>query len=213
MQGRDRDGRRAEASVIGSLLLMAVVAVSATIVGGVGVASVFEPKPPAATFEADFEGDSLRLTYVGPETLDGEELALAARSSGKSWTPWSGTVVPGESVELGPVDDWDGEAVRVVWTGSDGRRSTRLSGFEPAVTPPGTATPTPAPGGTATPTPTAAPTATTTPTPTPVANSPGESGNGNSGNNGNGNSGNNGNGNSGNNGNGNSGNNGNGNGN
>jgi FlaG/FlaF family flagellin (archaellin) len=38
--------KRANSSVVGSLLLIAVVAVSATVVGGTGVMRTMEPEPP-----------------------------------------------------------------------------------------------------------------------------------------------------------------------
>lgn len=75
---------RAVAPVVGVVLLVAVTASLAAVVGAGVVGSPVPPEPTTATFRADADATGeIRMVHVGGDPIDPEELRLAVRVDGE----------------------------------------------------------------------------------------------------------------------------------
>lgn len=127
---------RAVTPVVGTILLVAIVVILATVIAGagLGVASAITSPAPQVSFEFtpdDATGD-LIVTHVGGDTVSGDRLKFSGAALEKatygSITEWAGKDV--QSGRSAAVNVNPSESLRLIWQSPNGRTEVILAEYD-----------------------------------------------------------------------------------
>ena len=126
----------AQSEVVGTVLLVAITVVVASILGVFVFGLVGPDDVPRMALDFEFGASTVTVTHEGGTTVTTDG-TLTTRVSdgaltGDDWAALDGPIESGANVTLTHTDGggpapWDGETVRVTWRSDDGETSTTIA--------------------------------------------------------------------------------------
>ena len=124
---------RAVSPVIGVVLMVGIVVALGAVVGGavLGLGVGVGETAPNAQFDASYDGeDTLTVTHVAGDTVDGERLTYTIDGSEESpdGDAFDGEITAGTSETFSGEND--GETFEIQWTSENGETSSVLFSYD-----------------------------------------------------------------------------------